>query len=276
LLEDPNVNTVAIVTRHNLHARQVISAIKAGKNVFVEKPLCLTEDELQEVVAAHQEARANGAAPLVMVGYNRRFAPFLIELKEHLRGVHEPLLLTYRTNAGYIPPDHWIHDPEQGGGRLRGEGCHFIDLMCHLAGVAPRRVTTRALPDSGRYRQDNFVVTIEFANGTLGTVIYSANGDKGFGKETLEVFGGGLSARLEDYRFLNIRHGAKRIKREAKLRQDKGHKAEWQALVDHLTAGAASPIAFDDLVRSTQATLAAHRSLQEGETVEIPAAQSVD
>ena len=202
-----------------------------------------------------------------MVGFNRRFAPFVVELKQHLQRVREPLMLHCRVNAGYIPLDHWTQDPAQGGGRLLGEACHFIDLLIHLAGSTPERVTTRALPDGGRYSRDNLLVTLEFANGSLGTVTYVANGDKGFGKEYLEVFGGGLSARLDDYRTLLIRHGRQRVKRIARLRQDKGHRAEWQALVAYLTGEGAEPMSFAEIVCSTRATLAAQRSLQMGEPV---------
>lgn len=270
ILRDESIDTVAILTRHNLHARQVIAALEAGKNVFVEKPLCLTEEELDEIVAAYQSHATNGKEPLaLMVGFNRRFAPFVLELKRHLENVHEPLLLNCRVNAGFIPGDHWTQDPAIGGGRLLGEGCHFIDLVTYLAASLPVRVVTRALPDSGRYSHDNLLVTIEFANGSVGTISYVANGDKSFGKELIEAFGGGLSARMDDYRSLVVRHGRKRTARTARLRQDKGHRAEWEAFVAHLTGKAPAPIAFQELVVSTRATLAAQRSLRSGEAVII-------
>jgi len=274
LLSDPDVNTVAILTRHNLHARQVIAGLAAGKHVFVEKPLCLTDDELHAITIAYQAAAerascAGSVSPMLTVGFNRRFAPFVVELKQQLGRIREPLILHYRVNAGYIPPQHWTQDPAQGGGRLLGEGCHFIDLLIYLAGSAPRKITTQALPDGGRYAQDNLLITLEFANGSLGSITYVANGDKGFGKEFLEIFGGGLSARLDDYRTLRIRQGKQSVERVARLRQDKGHRAEWQALVAHLTGRGAVPIAFEDIVGSTKATLAAQRSLLAGEPVLI-------
>ena len=275
LIRDPKINTVAILTRHNLHARQVVEALEAGKHVFVEKPLCITEEELQQIVSVYAGAQKNGAqssalqTPALMVGFNRRFAPFVVELKQHLERITEPLMLNYRVNAGFIPLDHWTQDAAESGGRLIGEGCHFIDLLVHLTGSRARRVTTRALPDSGRYSQDNLLVTIEFADGSIGSVTYVANGDKGFGKEFLEVFGGGLSASLDDYRALLIRHGAKSVRQTARLRQDKGHKAEWQAFAAQITEGGAAPIPFDEIVHSTKLTLAARRSLQSGEPVII-------
>ena len=264
ILNDASINTVAIVTRPDLHTRQVVAALRASKHVFVEKPLCLTEEELGEIVEAY-----DAAGRMLMVGYNRRFAPFVVALRESLRDVAEPVMLTCRVNAGFIPPQHWVHDPSQGGRRLRGEGCHFIDLLIHLAGDRVRRVRTVALPDSGRYRGDNFQVTLEFANGSVGVVTYVANGARAFGKESIEAFGGGLAARLDDYRSLQIQHGSRSTRRSAHLRQDKGHRAEWEAIARHLTAGAAAPIAFDEIVHSTRATLAAWESLNRGEAVVV-------
>ena len=266
ILNDPNINTVAILTRHDLHARQAETALRANKHVFVEKPLCLTSEELQSIVATRAELTD---PPMLMVGYNRRFAPMVIALRDALRTLNEPLMLTCRVNAGFIPPEHWLHDPATGGGRLRGEGCHFIDLLIHLAGARVARVTAKPLPDSGRYRQDNFQLTLEFENGTIGSVVYVANGARSFGKESIEAFGGGLAARLDDYRSLTIEHGKKSEKLTSRLRQDKGHRGEWQAIVNHLTKSASAPIAFDELVHSTRTTLAAYESLQSGASVEV-------
>jgi predicted dehydrogenase/threonine dehydrogenase-like Zn-dependent dehydrogenase len=264
ILQDDSINTVAIVTRPDLHARQVVAALRAGKHVFVEKPLCLTAEELSEIAGAY-----SAASRMLMVGYNRRFAPFVVELRQSLRDIAEPLMLTCRVNAGFIPPQHWVHDPAQGGGRLRGEGCHFIDLLIHLAADRVERVRTVALPDSGRYRGDNFQVTLEFANGSVGVVTYIANGARSFGKESIEAFGGGLAARLDDYRSLQIQHGSRSTRRTAHLRQDKGHRAEWEAIARHLTAAAPAPIPFDEIVHSTRATLAAWESLNRGEAVGV-------
>jgi predicted dehydrogenase/threonine dehydrogenase-like Zn-dependent dehydrogenase len=262
LLNDPRVNTVAILTRHSAHARQVIAALQAGKHVFVEKPLCLTNDELDAIVAAR-------SSQMVMVGYNRRFAPFVTTLRETLRRTGAPLMLTYRVNAGFIDPQHWTQDPESGGGRLRGEGCHFIDLLIDLAGDRVRRVSTRALPDAGQYREDNFTVTLEFERGSIGTVIYAANGAKAFGKEAIEAFGGGVAARIDDFRSLHIQEGGKSRRMTSRLRQDKGHRGEWQAIARHLTKGAPAPVPFEELVHSTRVTLAAYESLRTGAAVEV-------
>jgi predicted dehydrogenase len=264
ILDDAEINTVAILTRHNQHATHVIAALEAGKNVYVEKPLCLTREELDAIVETRQSMER---PTTVMVGFNRRFAPFIIELKKHLQEIPEPLMLHYRVNAGLIRKDHWTQDPTQGGGRLLGEGCHFIDLLIYLAGSPPQRVLTRSLPDGGRYSQDNFLVTLEFANGSIGTLAYVANADKTFGKEFLEAFGGGLAARLDNYRTLLVRDRGRKIERRSRWRQDKGWRAEWQMFAAHLLAGGPAPIPFAEIVQSTEATFAAWRSLQTGEPV---------
>jgi predicted dehydrogenase len=274
VLHDPEVNTVAIVTRHNLHAPQVIAALNAGKNVFVEKPLCLKESELDEIVSVYRAAHAaaagrTAAGPALMVGYNRRFAPFVRQLAQRLKNVEEPLMIHLRVNAGYIPATHWTQDLVQGGGRLLGEGCHFIDLAMFLAGTYPVRVRTLALSDGGRYRSDNFVVTLEFENGSIATIQYVANGNKSFGKECIEVFGGGLCARLDDYRSLEIVDARGRLRRKTRLRADKGHKAEWRAFLAHLNGQAPAPVPFEELVLSTRATLCARQSLESGSLVDV-------
>jgi predicted dehydrogenase/threonine dehydrogenase-like Zn-dependent dehydrogenase len=266
LLTDSRVNTVAILTRHSSHARQVVAALRAGKHVFVEKPLCLTTDEIETIVAVRSET---GSSRMVMVGYNRRFAPFVATLRESLRRTAAPLMLTCRVNAGFIDPQHWSHDPDEGGGRLRGEGCHFIDLLIDLAGDRVRRVTTRALPDAGTYREDNFTVTLEFERGSIGTVVYVANGAKTFGKEAIEAFGGGIAARIDDFRSLHIQEGGTSRRMTSRLRQDKGHRGEWEAIARHLTADGPAPVPFEELVHSTRVTLAAYDSLRAGTPIEV-------
>jgi predicted dehydrogenase/threonine dehydrogenase-like Zn-dependent dehydrogenase len=270
VLNDPAVNTVAILTRHNLHARQVVAALKARKNVFVEKPLCLSDGELQEILSAYRAVPTSAAPqlPMLAVGFNRRFAPFLVELKQHLQRVQEPMMLHYRVNAGLIAPEHWTQDQAQGG-RLLGEACHFIDALIYLTGSTPQTITARALPDGALYSRDNLLITLEFANGSIGTVNYLANGNKRSGKEFLEVFGGGVSAQLDDYRKLAIYDGKRSVKRVARLRQDKGHRNEWQAITAYLTGKGPEPMTFAEMVLSTEATLAAQLSLQEQSIVKI-------
>lgn len=265
LLGESKINAVVIATRHHLHARQVLAALDAGKSVFCEKPLCLSEDELAEIVRSmlHFGAGANHA-PLLMVGFNRRFAPMAVQLNSFLEDIHEPLSLHYRVNAGYIPSDHWVHDPEQGGGRILGEVCHFVDFLCFLAGASPIEVQAQAVGNPGHYSLDNVVAHLKFPNGTLGTITYMANGDKSASKERIEVFGGGSIAILEDFRNLEfVRNGRKKVVR-TRIGQDKGHKAEMHAFIDAVRGKLPPPISFEQIVASTLATLRLHNACQVG------------
>ncbi len=180
ILNDPEVNTVAILTRHHLHARQTLAALASGKHVFCEKPLAVDDASLDEIAAV---LSAEAFKPTLMVGFNRRFAPLAVKLKAFLEGRKEPLAMSYRVNAGFIPPSHWLQDPAQGGGRLIGEGCHFIDFLTFLVGNPPVFVRASGLPDDDRYREDNVVLTLGFLDGSLGTILYISNGDKAFPKE---------------------------------------------------------------------------------------------
>src|ERR1700731_3502400 len=228
LIGDEAINTVVVATRHHLHARQVLAALKSGKHVFCEKPLCLNEDELRDIVRAYEDSSGK---PLLMVGFNRRFAPLALRLKSFLRGIHEPLALHYRVNAGFIPADHWLNDPEQGGGRVIGEVCHFVDFLTFLVGAAPIEVEAHSLANPGKYSNDNVISSLRFADGSQGTISYLANGDKSYSKERVEVFGGGAVAVLEDFRRLELVGGGRKQVFRSLLRQDKGHRAEWETFV---------------------------------------------
>lgn len=264
ILQDPEVNTVAILTRHHLHAQLVVEAVKAGKHVFCEKPLALDEAQLVEIESALLEAnRAGTTAKILMVGFNRRFAPMAEKLKNFVVGRNEPLAMVYRINAGYIPLKHWLHDPRQGGGRIIGEGCHFIDFLTFLVGVPPEIVSAGGLPDGGRYHEDNVVINLSFPDGSLGTVIYLSNGDKAFPKERVEIFSGGCVAVLDDFRSLELIADGRRQATASRLRQDKGHRLEWQAFVDAILAGGPPPIPYDHLIGVTRASFKAIEALRE-------------
>ncbi len=269
IIADPQINTIAILTRHNLHARQVLSALGQGKNVFCEKPLALNSEELDEVAAAlNKLADAPGDyQPLLMVGFNRRFAPLAQRLALFLSTRKEPLVAQYRINAGYIPLVHWTQDLVQAGGRIIGEACHFIDFLSFLAGGAPLTVTAQGLPDGGRYREDNLVMTFTFPDGSLGTVSYLANGDKAFPKERVEIFTSGRAAVLDDFRTLELVYNGRRQKAVSRLRQDKGHRAEWEAFSQAVVAGGMPPIPYEQLIGVTRASLAAVQALRSGERV---------
>jgi predicted dehydrogenase/threonine dehydrogenase-like Zn-dependent dehydrogenase len=270
LLRDPNVDAVLIATRHHLHASQALAALDAQKTVFCEKPLCLAESELASIVRALLRAPSGSIrAPRLMVGFNRRFAPMAVDLKKFLAQVHEPLSMHYRINAGYIPADHWINDPDQGGGRILGEVCHFVDFLCFLANATPLEVRAESVGNSGQYSLDNVVATLKFANGTLGTITYMANGDKLASKERLEVFGGASVAILEDFRRLElVRNGQKKISR-TRWKQDKGHRSEMRAFVDAACGRIPPPIPLEEVVGSTLATLRLQNACQTGQPLEV-------
>ena len=261
IFADDSITAVVIATRHGSHAPLAASALRAGKAVLVEKPLAIDREGLAEVEAALS------TESLLMVGFNRRFAPLAKQLRNELEGIAAPILLA-RVNAGPLSADHWAHDPEDGGGRLLGEGCHFVDLLSYLAGARAVSVHALAVPHPQRPLEcsDEIAATLHFANGAVGNLIYSGGGDPRLPKERIEAFGGGLAAVLDDFRRLELHRGGKR--RVTKERQDKGHKAE----VAHFLAairGEVDAPSVDIYLDSTRATLALAESLQSGSAVEV-------
>lgn len=266
IINDPNINTIAILTRHDTHADLVIKALKAGKHVFVEKPLAITNEQLSvisdQLLMTDNPSTSLRAGCLLMTGFNRRFAPLAQLLHSSLATRHEPLYVHYRVNVGYIPLNHWTHDPVQGGGRIIGEGCHFVDFITFLVGQVPLSVSAHALPDNGKYREDNVSMTFTFPDGSIGVVDYLANGDKAFPKERVEVFCGGRVAVLDDFRSLAMVQDGRRKVVKSALRQDKGHFGEWQAFVKAIHAGSGPPIPYEQLIGVTKAAFAAVESLR--------------
>ncbi len=261
IIDDPHINTVAILTRHDSHSELALKALQAGKHVFVEKPLAINSGQLS---AISNQLTADGC-PLLAVGFNRRFAPLAGQLATHFAHRTEALYMHYRINAGYIPINHWTHDPAQGGGRVIGEGCHFVDFLAFLAGAAPVSVSAQGLPDSGKYREDNLSMTFTFPDGSVGVVDYLANGDKSFPKERLEVFCGGRVAVLNDFRELELVHDRQRTM--VRKAQDKGWYCEWVAFVRAIREGGEPPIPYEHLVGVMKATFAVVESLRAGKTV---------
>jgi predicted dehydrogenase len=258
-----------------LHAKQVLAALALGKHVFCEKPLCLSEEELRSLARAYLGI-PSAERPALMVGFNRRFAPMTVRMKSLLTQISEPLSLHYRINAGYLPPDHWVNDREQGGGRILGEVCHFVDLLMFLAASPVIEVEARAVGNSGRYSGDNVLVSLRFANGSQGSISYLANGDRAFSKERIEVFGGGSAAALDDFRRLElVRDGRKEII-HSRWRQDKGHRGEWAAFAQAVQRWEEAPIRFEELVCSTLATLRIDESVATGKRLAVDAAAFLD
>jgi predicted dehydrogenase len=264
ILNDPNINAVAILTRHDSHADLVVKALKAGKHVFVEKPLAINSNQLSAI--SKQLAKTDNC--LLLTGFNRRFAPLAQQLKSSIVNRQSSMYVHYRVNAGYIPLNHWTQDPEIGGGRIIGEACHFIDFSTFLVGAPPISVTAHSLPDGGKYREDNVSMTFTFPDGSIAVVDYLANGDKSFPKERIEVFCDGMVAVLDDFVSLQTVKDGK--KKEAKGAQDKGHINEWKAFVKSIRDGGGPPIPYEQLIGVTRSSFAAVESLRTQETVKIP------
>lgn len=263
IINDPKVNTVAILTRHDSHADLVVKALKAGKHVFVEKPLAITSNQLSVI---SKQLKTNNRS-LLTVGFNRRFSPLAQSLKSQISNLQEPKYLHYRVNAGYIPLNHWTQDESLGGGRIIGEACHFIDMLTFLVGAVPVSVTAHALPNGGKYREDNVSMTFTFPDGSLGVVDYLANGDKSMPKERLEVFCEGMIAVLDDYvSLVTVKDGKKKEERGA---QDKGWKAEMVAFAESIKSGGEAPIPYEQLVGVTQSTFAVVESIRTGNKINI-------
>ncbi len=261
VIEDTEIDTVVVTTRHDSHAELVTAALRAGKKVYVEKPLCLNVRELQEIESTFRELVDGGENPFLMVGFNRRFAPQVEAMKQCLESVSEPVSITMTINAGMIPRDHWTQDPSVGGGRIIGEACHFIDLSRFLAGSPISEV--RALScESAEFRGvgDTVSIGLKFENGSIATIQYFANGHRSVPKERVEVFAGGKVLQLDNFRRLKG-YGWKGFKGLNLWSQDKGHTNEMKSFMDAVRQGRASPIPFDQIVEVTRASFQAAGTL---------------
>ena len=260
MLKDNSINTLFIANRHNQHAECVTKAIQNNKAVFVEKPLCMNQQELADIIKAYNDK----PVPL-MVGFNRRFAPLVQKMKCLTAQLKYPVSMHYRINAGFIPANSWIQDEESGGGRIIGEVCHFVDLLSYLAGSAPIKVSADSLsmPDSRFRNDDNLQIMLRFANGSVGTINYVASGNKMMSKEYLEVIGGGIAMQMDDFRTLTIAD-SKGLTIDKKKSQDKGHKNMLIAWAEALTTQKSSPIPFGEIINSTRTTFEIITALERG------------
>jgi predicted dehydrogenase/NADPH:quinone reductase-like Zn-dependent oxidoreductase len=264
ILQDPQVTGVIIATGHSSHARLVCESLQAGKHVFVEKPLAMNREELTQVLDA-----ARGAPDkMLMVGFNRRFSPYATKMKQLLSGRSDPLCMTMTVNAGFIPPEHWVHDPVRGGGRIIGEACHFIDLMVFLADSPVKTVSAIMVGGRVPVKEDKMSILLGFQDGSVGAVNYFANGSKSYPKELLEVFSDGRVLRLNNFRRLEG-YGFKGFRKFKTFRMDKGHNAEFAAFARTLVTGGPSLIPLDLLVNVTLASFAAMDSARTGRTVPL-------
>jgi predicted dehydrogenase len=259
VLDDPAVDTVVITTRHDTHARLVARALGRGKHVFVEKPLALTMAEVDEV----EGACAAAPGRLLMVGFNRRFAPHVQKAHALLAGVAEPKAFVMTVNAGAIPADHWTQDPAVGGGRIVGEGCHFVDLLRFLAGAPIVGFDAVAMGGGAGSpaASDRAMITLRFADGSIGTVHYLANGHKSFPKERLEVFAAGRVLQLDNFRRLTG-YGWPGFSKQQLWRQDKGQRACAEAFVRAVRAGGPAPIPLAEILEVSRASIAIAEALR--------------
>jgi polar amino acid transport system substrate-binding protein len=266
LIEDPEVQAVFVLSRHDTHARYVTTSLASHKPVFVEKPLAITHEQLDEIRAAVESEKHNGFSPFVMVGFNRRFAPMTCEIRRFFASRKEPMMVNVRVNAGYLPRDHWTQQ-KAGGGRILGELCHFVDWSRAIVGAPINEVNAWALPDAMRYNQDNISARLSFQDGSIANLLYLANGDQSIGKEFMEVFCQGSIARLDDFSALELaRKGKSQHRRSA---QDKGHGEEMRLTVEALRKGNDAPIPFSEIVEISRATLAVVDSVSTGQPVQL-------
>jgi len=275
ILDDPGIQAVFVLVGHHLHARFVCESLEAGKHVFVEKPLCLNETELNEIIAVchkinpiNETDQIDQINQLLMVGFNRRFSSHTVKIKELLRGRISPLTMNMTVNAGFIPPEHWTQDPERGGGRIIGEACHFIDLLSFIAGSPVASVSAMMISGKGLICEDKMSIIMSFSDGSIGTVHYFANGSKSYPKETLEVFGDGRVLRMENFR-ITKGYGFKGFSSFRTWRQDKGHRVEISSFVDVLATGSKVLIPFDSIVNVTRASFAAVESARTGKVLSV-------
>ena len=259
VLKDENVDLVIITTRHDLHAKMVVDSLNAGKNVFVEKPLCLSDDELRRVEHAYENSIKESGGPVLTVGFNRRFAPLAQKTKELIGTGNINIVATM--NAGAIPGNSWVHDLEVGGGRIVGEACHFMDLCTYLTGSNVVAVCMNAMGLHPEENTDNASILLKYANGSSAVINYFANGNKAYSKERLEIHSQGRSLVLDNWKTLEG-YGFKGFSR-LKSRQDKGHKKQFELLIDRIKSGGAPIIPNEDIINTTKASFAAIRSLKQ-------------
>lgn len=263
ILSDKEVDLVMITTRHNMHARMVVEALQAGKHVFVEKPLAIDKEGLNDIISAYRNASGNVT---VTVGFNRRFSPFIQKAKQ-LVGEGAILNIIATMNAGFIPPEVWVQDMQVGGGRIVGEACHYIDMMVYLTGSKVKSVVMSALGENPLENTDNAIITLKFANGSQGVINYFSNGSKSYPKEKVEIYSQGRILALDNFRKLKG-YGFKGFSSLGGS-IDKGHSKQFSMLINNVKHGLGPLIPFEELVNTTKTCFAALESLRKGEWINI-------
>lgn len=263
IINDKNIDLVIVATRHNLHAQIVIEALEKNKNVHVEKPLCLNEEELNKIIVAAQKSTGR-----LMVGFNRRFAYHTIIAKETFKN-SQPLMIYSRMNAGFIPKEHWVHDQIQGGGRILGEACHLVDLVRFLADSRPVKVYAEMIDlDNKISTEDNILINIDFKNGSKGSIIYTSLGNKRAPKEYLEIFGDNQIMTINNFKSAEI-YKKNSVGKKWLMNQDKGHNLEFKEFIESIRQGKPSPIPLNELAESTLITIKAIESTKKREAINL-------
>lgn len=263
ILDDKDIDLVICATRHSSHARIAKEALKAGKNLYIEKPLAVNEEELKEVIEAAKISKGK-----LFVGFNRRFTRHLLDAREEFKSSPTPLMILYRVNVGPLEKNHWSYEAKEGG-RIIGEGIHFVDTLCFLTGSLPKYVSVQGIPTSGAImHEENFSLNIEFENGSLGTVLYSALGNFRVPKEYLEIYGDGKVMIIDNFKSGKIVYPGKTKKIDI-WHQDKGYTRELESFIDAIRKGMPSPITLHELFISHYTTFKAAESLKIGKPVEL-------
>lgn len=256
VLKDPAVSTVIITTRHNLHASMCVQALQAGKHVFVEKPLAINREELEKIIEVSKNSKG-----LLFVGFNRRFSLFSQKVFKLLPDPNISMNIVITVNAGFIPKNHWTQDPAISGGRIIGEGCHFIDLVAYLAQSPIQKVFAASMGNQTDSLSDNVSILLKCRNGSQGIVNYFANGNKAYTKERVEIYSQGKIIVIDDFHSM-IGYGFKGFHHLKTFRQNKGHRAEMEVFIEYLKNQTNAPMTFESIVNSTEASFAALESLQ--------------
>jgi predicted dehydrogenase len=262
IFDDAQINAVAVATRHDSHAGYAYQALAAGKSVYVEKPLAMNEEQLAPIVKAIQERESGG--PTLWVGYNRRFSPMSVQAMSHMEGVPvRQIVCTVRSSS--VPADSWYQDPAEGGGILFGDVCHFIDLAIWFQRSLPVEIHAFATRDPG-HREESWAIQMRFANGGLSTVNYVCGNQQGWERETIDVLGGGKSARISGFRNLTL-NGAGRSRKSSSMQPDLGQKAMIEAMIAQFNRAKSAIDHTESFIVATQALLATQRSIQEQRVV---------
>lgn len=267
LLSDPEVSLFLILTRHGSHAALISEALRAGKHVFVEKPLSTTPQQLAKLTVDLQIM--NGGRPLLMVGFNRRFAPGTTWLKQKFANVQEPLAVQCTVNAGVVPAGSWVYEPEQGAGRIVGEVCHFVDLVQYLTGSLPSSVYAQGLRAEHYQARDNLSITLKLRNGSIASITYLSGGDRSYPRERIEVYGGGSVGIIDNFRRATYIHDGRKQTYRHWLGVDRGHRAELASLLTAIETGSPAPVSFEEYLYTTLATFAIEESLRQASPVEV-------